>query len=204
LIFILDLSAAGKRGSWRAHAGPPTPRGFLKPCCSPHVQNKSKNLTCKTMLLAWFRHSPCKNACLHGFMFLWAVPDGTASTKLEGKAARCPPPAAQEAVLHRSPRVRARRIYTNASPAGVRGPKNQRKIGPRTPAGVVLVYILGARRVALATVSPGAFAKAVFDHLHRLGQSFHLSGPVDMHILCLRNIASGPEIGLPGRSSAGF
>ena len=38
------------------------------------------------------------------------------------------------------------RIHTNASPAGVQGPKHQRKINPQTPAGLVLACILGARR----------------------------------------------------------
>ena len=42
--------------------------------------------------------------------------------------------------------VRDFRIHTNASPAGVQGPKNQRKINPQTPAGLVLACILGARR----------------------------------------------------------
>ncbi len=38
------------------------------------------------------------------------------------------------------------RMYTNTSPAGVHASRNQRKMDPRTPAGLVLVYILGARR----------------------------------------------------------
>jgi hypothetical protein len=36
-------------------------------------------------------------------------------------------------------------MYTNPSPAGGQGSKSQRKIDPRTPAGLVLVYIFGVR-----------------------------------------------------------
>jgi hypothetical protein len=38
------------------------------------------------------------------------------------------------------------RMYTNTSPTGVHASRNQRKMDPRTPAGLVLVYILGARK----------------------------------------------------------
>ncbi len=46
--------------------------------------------------------------------------------------------------------MRDPRIYTNTSPAGVQESRNQQKIDPRTPAGLVLVYILGARIKCLA------------------------------------------------------
>ena len=41
--------------------------------------------------------------------------------------------------------LRNPRIYTNTTPAVVQGSRNQRQTTPRTPAGLVLVYILGAR-----------------------------------------------------------
>ncbi len=42
--------------------------------------------------------------------------------------------------------VRAPRIYTNTSPAGVRGSIFRCMFEPWAPAGLVLVYILGARK----------------------------------------------------------
>ncbi len=54
--------------------------------------------------------------------------------------------------------MRDPRIYTSSSPAGVQGVEKPTKIDPRTLAGLVLVFILGARKYIRDAMMPGARA----------------------------------------------
>ncbi len=102
--------------------------------------------------------------------------------------------------------LRAPRIYTNTNPAGVRESVFRLFFGTRAPAGLVLVYILGSRkhqphrlknttRVRHTAADDRALvpAPARARKLNKVKT-----------IPYVRNSASRPEIGFPGRFSAGF